>query len=95
MYNVLYIPKLGINILSTNRLRSISIFGLDTISIFRDKKYTIKEQKDTLYTTKTNILYPRRLSNTRYQNKVINKPKNRIFLSKDNSLYNKRSDKIL
>jgi hypothetical protein len=76
-------PELGINILSINKLKSTAIFSLNTVSIYKDKKYTIKGYKDTLYITKTNILYPilpnQYILGNECQDKVTNKPNNSIY----------------
>ena len=67
---MLYIPELGINILSTNRLKGISIFFKNSIYIYiyiyNNKKLIIKGYKDTLYKTNTNISYLKKIFNIKY-----------------------------
>jgi hypothetical protein len=62
LYNVPYIPELGINILSTNRLKdTISLFNGNKATIFdKNKKEILNGIKhDNLYKTKLKIIHPK------------------------------------
>lgn len=60
LHNVLYIPKLGLNILSLPKLNNnITIFTSETVSIYRDNQITmIGYKENNLYKTWVEILYP-------------------------------------
>ena len=56
IYNILYMPELDMNILSTNKLNGVTIFNNNSVSLFKHTHYTIKGYKSNLYKTKTKIL---------------------------------------
>jgi hypothetical protein len=88
MHNVLYMPELGINILSTNKLKGVSIFKENSVSIYKDNILTIKGYKDNLYRTNTTILYIKNnndISNY-YTNTIYYKKK--LYPSTKGSPYN-------
>lgn len=53
IHNILYIPNLGINILSLQRMNNIAIFTPTKVSLYRDKQITlIGNKENNLYQTR-------------------------------------------
>jgi hypothetical protein len=87
---VLYIPELGINILSTHALHnSLSLFNRDKATIFDNDKNVILigYKADNLYKTSLNIIHPisskyEMIQSTRSPSKVLLKLSSKLYIIK-------------